>query len=223
MNPIGNDEARVGALQKDANQVAALITSSWLTKAEAFLAHYKCWLPSSVSYSLSTTTLQARDLWSIQAKALSTFLQKLGFNMHFPRALVYGPKEMGGLNLRDLVVEQGISQVVALLEHLYNQTEMGRMILILLATLQMEAGSEGPLLYNTTPTLSYITACWIGSIRNFFCKHQLQLQIAIVWNFLHFHSSGFISCMDLKHLNAARLHLQLATIADITTANSKFI
>ncbi len=54
-----------------------------------------CWLPS-VAYPLSTTTMLDKDLQSVQLQATASFLQKFGFNKHFPRAILFGPREMGG-------------------------------------------------------------------------------------------------------------------------------
>jgi hypothetical protein len=171
-----------------------------------------------------------KDLRSVQSQATASFLQKLGFNKHFARAVVFGPQEMGGLAMRDLAVEQGIAQIMSMMEHLYHKTETGRLIKISLATLQMEAGTEGPLLKQTLPSLTYISHCWLSSIRDFLRAHQLQLEIAHAWNFSltrvgdrflmdEFRLSGFFSSTDLRNLNAVRLYLQVATLADIATAD----
>jgi hypothetical protein len=121
MTPTGDETAQTAALRKDANQVATLIATSSLSRTEALLAYQACWLPS-VTYSMSTTTLSTSDLRSIQSQVTSSFLQKLGFNKHFPRSVAFGPYEMGGLALRDLAVEQGISQIMSIMEHVYHRT-----------------------------------------------------------------------------------------------------
>ncbi len=99
--------------------------------------------------------------------ATSVFLQKMGFNKCFPRAVAFGPVEMGGLALRDLAVEQGILQIRRLPEHIYHQTEAGDLLLISLQYLQMEAGTVDHILEHPLSTFSYITPCWLSSIRTF--------------------------------------------------------
>ena len=233
MTPNGDDWAQVEFLRREANKVATLIASSHLTKSEAMLAYHTHWIPS-VGYSLGTMTMEPRDLRSIQSQATASFLQKLGFNKHFPRAAVFGPAEMGGLALRDLVVEQGIAQIMTLMDHLYNKTETGKLIRISLATLQMEAGTQGHLLYETIPQLTYISSCWISAIRNFIRTNQIQLEISSLWNFPlqrggdmfimdTFRQSGQFSGKDLINLNAVRLYLQVGTLADITSADGQSI
>ena len=136
MSPTGNDTAQFQHLQIESTMIATLIASSCLSKPEAYLAYMTSWVPA-MTYSLSTTTMKEEELRSIQSQATAHFLQKMGFNRHFPREVVFGPSIMGGLDLRDLSIEQGISGIMTLMEHLYNQTETGKMIRIALANLQM--------------------------------------------------------------------------------------
>ena len=65
----------------------------------------------------------------------------MGFNRNFPRAVAFGPEEMGGLSMRHLPTEQGLSQIRFLFEHIYNDTLTGRLMLIALESLQAEAGT----------------------------------------------------------------------------------
>ena len=62
---------------------------------------------------------------------------------------------MGVLALQDLYVEQGISQIMLLLDHLYNKTETGQLICISLATLQMQAGTRSHLLEDNNSVLLF--------------------------------------------------------------------
>jgi hypothetical protein len=173
-----------------------------------------------------------KDLKSIQSQATGIFLQKTGFNKHFPRAVVFGPTIMGGLDFRDLSIEQGISGISTLLCHVYHNSVPGKMIRIALANLQMEAGTGGDVMYETLPKLTYISDCWLKMIREFLQRHNLQLQIAGTWNFKAirendaflmdvFRVSGRFSPAEMKNLNAVRLHLKVATVSDITTADGK--
>jgi hypothetical protein len=108
------------------------------------------------------------------------------------------------------------------------------MIRIALDNLQMEAGTSDNLLYDPTPSLPYISHSWLTTIRDFLRENQLQLQIDNPWNFTRsrkndlflmdtFRMSGLFSTGDMKNLNAVRLHLQVATLSDVVTANGKYL
>lgn len=115
-----------------------------------------------------------KDLHSIQTQATGSFLLKMGFNRHYPRVVCYGPLEFGGLTFRDLFTEQGVLRIKSLMEHIYHDTETGRMIMIALQSLQMEAGISAHLLTDPTPLLVYTEPCWISATREFMATHQLS-------------------------------------------------
>ena len=157
----------------------------------------------------------------------------MGINQKFPRAVAYGPLEFGGLSLYDLTTEQGILQIKNLMEHVHHGTETEKMIMISLAHLQLESGQSKPILTQLSAPIPYITPCWIMSIRNFLYVNNMSLQFAD--NFSHrltrthdrfimdVLANEAFTPMELRHINAVRLHLQVATLSEIATADGKRI
>ena len=103
------------------------------------------------------------------------------------------------------------------------------MIMIAIQSLQMEAGTAAHLLTDPTPRLVYIEPCWILAIREFMARHQLSLEFKTSWNFRLardkdaflmdvFRLDGRWVDSDMRALNAVRLYLKVATLADICTA-----
>ena len=66
------------------------------------------------------------------------------------------------------------------MEHIYPDTETGRLIMIALQSLQMEAGISAHPLTDPTPLLVYTESCWISATRDFMAQHYYRsnLQIA---------------------------------------------
>lgn len=224
----GDDKDQCEYLRGESIRIANLTLQSNFTKFEAYTAYSLCYIPF-VTYSLGTTTLSHTQLHSISTYATSIFLTRMGFNRHFPRAIAYGPTEFGGLALRDLKTEQGVLQIKLLMEHVYHSTSTGNMIIIALQTLQMEAGISKLLLTELSQPLPYITNCWITSLRAFMFFNNIALEFASTWNHcLTRKHDTFImdiflrqqySPMQLRHLNAVRLYLQVATVAEIASAD----
>ena len=231
LNPLCDDIEQVIYLKAQANRIANLIITSNLSSWETFIAYRYCWIPS-VTYLLPTTTMTDADLHSIQTQATGSFLLKMGFNRKYPRVVCFGPLEFGGLTFRDLFTEQGALRIKALMEHIYHDTETGQMIMIAIQSLQMEAGTSAHILTDPTPLLVYIEPCWISAIRDFMATNQLSLEFTNSWNFRiardHdvflmdvFRLSGRWCDSDLRALNAVRLHLQVATLSDVCTADGR--
>jgi len=73
--------------------------SSIRDRHEAAIAYRTYYLPM-LCYPLQTTTFTAHQLKTIQSPSINAILTKLGYNRHFPRDVVFGPAEYGGLGLR---------------------------------------------------------------------------------------------------------------------------
>jgi hypothetical protein len=233
MTPTGNESAQVDALREKSCRLSNLVLSSDFSQIETLMAYRMMWYPA-VTYSIGMTAMTKSQLRSIQVGATQAFLAKMGINRNFPRAVTYGPWEYGGLAFPDLSIEQGIGQIRTVMEHLYHNTEPGKLIKIAIQSLQVEAGTHARLLQNPTISLSYLTPCWLISMRTFMSQYQISLQMADNWNFNLsrerddflmdiFRCSGFFNTQDLKNLNAVRIFLQVATIADVATADGVYI
>jgi hypothetical protein len=231
--PDGSEAAQINYLLTKSHQVATLISQSKLTRLEAYMAYHLCWIPA-VSYSFGITTIPNKALVSIQSHPTMAFLQKMGFNRNFPRAVAVGPRDMGGLALRNLPIEQGIARIINILKHVYNRTETGKLILIALNFLQRDAGTAQHLLVDPIPRLTYLSQCWLSALRDFLRMHQTQLHIREAWNFREsrvndvflmdtFRKSSMFSNTELYNLNLVRIFLNVATLSDITSADGNSI
>ncbi len=74
------------------------------------------------------------------------------------------------------------------MSHVYSDTMTGRIILVTLQNLQIEAGTESLLLTNQTVNIPYLSPApsygWIVTLRNFMKDRQISLQFAQSWNFI---------------------------------------
>jgi len=108
--PDGNYRKEAQFLKTKADTFAARLMTSNLNRMDTFIFHRSTYTPS-MTYPICLTTLTRTQLNKIQSKAISAILDKLGINRHFPRRVAFGPKELCGLSLLDLSVEQGIRQI----------------------------------------------------------------------------------------------------------------
>ncbi len=97
MTPTGSEAAQTEYLCQVANQILSLVATSHFSQFKAFMAYMACWSPA-VGYALSASTLSEKDLETVQTRSLSIILPKLGFNRHFPQAVIFGP-DMGDMQL----------------------------------------------------------------------------------------------------------------------------
>jgi hypothetical protein len=61
-----------------------------------------------MTYSLPVTTIDVKTLNQIQRRAIQAILNKLGVSKAFPQRVAFGPKDLCGMALLDMSVEQGV-------------------------------------------------------------------------------------------------------------------
>ena len=90
----------------------------------------------------------------------------MGFPPTFPNALSYAPLTHGGLGLKSLFCEQGLSQTLLLLRHLRARTSLASQLLICLRWYQVVGGLSSCVLQDTRP-LPDTCIPWWDSFRDF--------------------------------------------------------
>ena len=174
--PDGNYRKEAQFLWTKANTFTAHLLTSNLNRMDTFMFHWSTYTPA-MTYSICLMTLSRTQLNKIQSKAISAILDKLGVNRHFPCRAAFGPKELCGMSLLDLSVEQGICQIQHFMDHIFAMDLVGELIMIALRFLHIEAGSSHHLLEAPSIEILYLTPCSITSMREFMAMNQIKLEV----------------------------------------------
>jgi hypothetical protein len=172
----GNYRKEAEFLLFKANQYAVHLSTSRLSEMDTFIFHRSTYIPS-MTYSLPVTTIDVAILNKIQRQAIQTILNKLGVSKSFPRRVAFGPKDLCGMALMDMSVEQGIRGVQHFTDHLFSRDSVGNMILIALRSLQIESGCGFHLLESPSEWVPYITECWLTSIWDFISRSKITIKV----------------------------------------------
>jgi hypothetical protein len=117
-------------------------------------------------------------LHRVQSLMTATILNKLGFNRNFPHAVAFAPKSVFGVGLIDLRLEQGLCHIQSLLDYVGTDHKVGRVMVISLRHLQIEAGVSFDLLIQPAISVSYLTNCWLVSLWKFCAAHTVSITVA---------------------------------------------
>ena len=88
-----------------------------LSHYEAHVA-YQSRYKSIAKYPFPITTFSSSQLDEIQKPSIRLLLPKLGLNRNMPRAVIFGPRALGGLELMNLKVEQPAINIQTTIGHL---------------------------------------------------------------------------------------------------------
>ena len=127
--------------RKQLTEFSLRLYKSPLTHKEAHNA-YQTRYRTIATYPYPVMIFTTKELEAIQRKAIYLMLPKLGINRHMPRAVIYGPRKIGGRQLMDLTIEQPTKNFETTVGHLRRSDGVADALIATLHDLQIETGRE---------------------------------------------------------------------------------
>jgi Reverse transcriptase (RNA-dependent DNA polymerase) len=175
----GNEDAQIKYLTDKCLQHTRRAKFGQLSRTQARTAYYSTFIPSMM-YSTPATCLDEYQLNTIQQPATTQFLRIQGYDMHFPRAVVYGPQQFGGLGFQLLYVETSCRRIEIFICEWNSESKLGKSMRININWVQLHCGISIPLM-EYKGDLNYIPKNWFTVIRDFFVQVNAELNIRGIW------------------------------------------
>jgi hypothetical protein len=227
----GNMTEQEKVLRAKCAKMASVFNQCPMSATDAQQGYNSVFLPS-ITYPLAATQISWDKLESIQSSVTLSVLPRMGFNRHFPRAVVYAPKHCGGLGLKHLAVEQGVAHVTSIMAQIRANTQLGQMFMVLIEAFQVSSGLITPVLEDTRP-IRYLDSPWINTLRDFLHMTSASILIPQLPQLypLREHDRSIMdialrhnfSTATLDDINRCRMFLQVTTIAEITNSEGNAI
>jgi hypothetical protein len=186
----------------------------------------------TLEYPLPALTLTETECNQIIRPVLDAGLNKAAICKTFPKAVIHGPREEGGLNIPNLYTSQGISRIELLQDHLGMNDMMDELLQTSIEAAKVEIGVGRNLFQLDFELYSPIaTDCWIKSTWQFAYEHNIEIKDNSTRN-LQLHRENDIFLMEifanhgykketLWKINRCCLYLQVTTLSDITCGYGK--
>ncbi|MGH7974392.1 MAG: hypothetical protein ACREBR_02605, partial [bacterium] len=181
ITPNGDWKTEQMHLKNIASNIGKKILTSSLTPIQAYIA-FKCVYRPKIEFSSPVVCLTEGEANDIQRPVLNAVLAKTGMNRNMPRAVIFGPHELGGLNWPNLYTEIGINHLKYLIGHIRMGDVTGKLMEISLAHLQLRTGSGRPAL--TAPIADYTYALegtWIEWVWSFTSEMNASIELTDGW------------------------------------------
>jgi hypothetical protein len=199
--------------------------------------HWDAWLiyesryRAMIRYPLPVTTFTNAQCIKIQRPFVNIILPKIGLNRNTPRAIIFGPKSLGGLELMDLRVEQIATQWETTRGHMKRLDRAGKGMFITAHDLQVEIGTTKPFFQLDPDELSYTVKrtrwqyLW-SSLK----EYDIKMEIYNFWTpSLKYENDRNIMATALEdkvlrnsrwkmmqHINQCRLYVKAFNVSDLT-------
>jgi hypothetical protein len=120
---------------------ASAIHGSIMRQQDAPIA-YNCYYIASIGYTMAATKLLLNRYKSIQSPVVCATLNKMGINRNVARAIVFGPKSLGGLEMQHFYTLQGMKRLQYFMGHIACNDGNGNLMKICMEHTQLEVGSD---------------------------------------------------------------------------------
>ena len=209
------------------------MSGSHLTKSEARKAYKTVYVPM-IAYSLGVTTLPENKLNKLQLMAEEAYLPKIGMNRKFPKRVLRGPQEYGGMGDPSYYTIQGYKQLQLLIGHVRDNDEVGTMIRQEIELLQITAGVSKPIMHRESDSewKHWVEPTWITAIKTFLTGINAGLHFTDEW-LPACPRKGDAFIMDsvgkevkeeiANQINRCRIFLHCITLTDIATPDGKYL
>ncbi len=161
---IGDELDHLKVITERSNSMAIKVALAPLTRHQARIAFSSIYTPM-VTYGLTACSFQKKEMRTMQSMAVEKCLLAMGYGHSFPRDVVHGPGEFGGLNLNDTYTEQCMLKIQSMIEHLRAQSPMGEIMSTNLNWLQLHSGLSQPIL-ESTDNIIYLFENWFLHLRS---------------------------------------------------------
>jgi hypothetical protein len=226
--PDGNMTTQFEHMMAQASLWADSLRGGFLPRHLTWTA-WRTTISKTLEYPLPVTTLSRDQCKRITSVVAAAALPRCGVMRSFPRALLHGPIQYGGLNIPDLYVEQGIQHITRLIR--YSQSRKHSTAILLRHSCEhfkVQMGCNGyifsiPLSLDVLATRGWVSHTWkfvqeVGvqirdDIKDFVPPRANDKLLVPLFGLLGFRGQ------ELLHLNMCRLFLRVLWLSELTTAD----
>jgi hypothetical protein len=175
--PDGSDKQEYLYRLQQALRIKTKIAAAPLGREHIRIGFQAIWR-MAIQYPLGATCFMKQQCDRIQSKYLPTFLSWMGINCSTATAVRHAPLELGGMDVFSLETEQGIQHTKLLMSHVRKQDQVGRMLLLSMEHLQLQAGVSWPVLSRNGATQrKYVDPCYLMHTWEFLDSIDAQLRL----------------------------------------------
>jgi hypothetical protein len=228
VEPLQHQQTQYRYLLNKGRLHTRLLSSSSCKYNHAWVYYFSVFL-RSIGYGLPICHLTKNQLTEIQKPMTPVLLTKLGVCQNTSRHLCFLSSYYGGLDLRDLYIEQGCGQIEFILRHLRSPGMTGALLKIVMGWFQFNAGVSYPVFAYPALELPHLEGKWLCSVRRFL--HSIHGSLDLNDNQIQppqrLHDQylmdlalpGPFSSREIRGINLCRLYFNALLLSDITNAN----
>ena len=228
--PDGNNDKQLEEFLSKSKKMQNCLNQGHLCRYEAWTALTRV-STKSLEYPLPAMTFSKHQCRQYMTPLLHSHLPKAGINRNFPRALLYGTKEYGGLGLHDPYLLQGIHHIADIMEHTWKQTPTGHFLQCNIESMKAELGINGAIFMKDYKSYgkALLTQSLVRDTWKFSTEHNITFnENSADFTTIRENDTLFMDIIFTKvmkqywaSINRCRHYLRILTTSDIATGDGK--
>ncbi|KAL7545458.1 hypothetical protein ACHAWF_008807 [Thalassiosira exigua] len=174
--PDGGQAPQFKEIKSKSKKVCSAAASSYMTEVEAHHAMSGRLVPKN-SYPMTLSNLDKKQCGELNTLHRKTFLPMMKLNCTTPNAMVFGPIEMGGMELPEAEALQAQCRLSYIVRCLRHDTTVAKDFLTTLDWVQHRSGWIRPILEHVQGRLDYVGRGHMVFIRN--CLRDMDASLWI--------------------------------------------
>jgi hypothetical protein len=155
----------------------------------------------------------------MHSPVVSDTINKMGINRNVARAIVCGPKHLGGMSLSHLRTLQGIRRLQYFIVHIANNDGVGKLIHICVEATQLEVSTFEPFLFLQHSVHGHYTlnSTWVHELWSFLKLFKGTVTLTNSW--IPFHQRQHDQThtkSELRQINMCHIYFSVIPVSDIT-------
>ena len=232
--PASRYIVQTAKILEKAHALSDAIAKCDISRTEAKLLYDSVFRPA-VEYPIPQSFLSRKQLTTIEQKTLPQIFAKCGYMRNTSRKILFGPAPIGGGGFIPLYAVAGAGYVQHFLKHWRTPKEQaGRLVRIVLAWSQYQAGVSYPILHQPDTELPYMQGRFIPALRRYLSDIGGSIAIHPTYapaplrrndrSIMEYAMSlSKYTDHQLKKLNSVRMFLGITFLSEITNLRGTHI
>ena len=180
MCPDGNQIPQFQKLVAILDDLCGRIARAYLTPTETHQAVYQR-LEPKLAYPLHLTSFDKKQCRTLNGKIRNAILPKIRMNRNAPGAVVYGPLEMGGMEMLEIYTKQTQLQVPYIMKQLRNDKTVATAMHVLMANTQLRSGLVKPIFDSIDVPVTYMGNYFLMAVRERMAEIGATMWVEDLW------------------------------------------
>ena len=220
----GNWSKEFGKWKTEARRFAQKVKQAHFSRTCGSRVYPSIWI-ARLRYISTAVCFTKKQSTQIDSPVVSECLRAAGFNKNFPRRVVMGPEHLGGMGWESSRSLQITEKIKFIITHLRRRDKIGRLLQIMIETLQLYTGLHVQILTTTIKWTRWVDNTWFTNVKE--GLDAIKGELPTTFNIrkkprqydrsiMEIFNGWELKDKDMESINRCRVYLKVLYVSDVS-------